>query len=153
MANLKIRVVEKAGKTHSKFVSRKFENVIFQNDSGKVATITIKDATPTNSPICDASGPAPSFNVQPHAQSTFWVCSDWAEFKYSAQISGTTAEDPIVIIERKSFASMEKKPIVIIEKAFSGGEGLFALGGLVVGLLLGILLARTFELRGSRPRN
>lgn len=153
MAKLKIRVNEKDGKTVSKFAVKKLDDVVFQNNAAKAATITIRDATPTDSPICDVDGPASTFVVQPNSQKAFWVCTDWPEFKYTAQVSGTIAEDPIIIIERKSFVSVDKKPIVIIEKAFSGGEGLFALGGLVVGLLLGLLLARTFELRGSRTRN
>jgi hypothetical protein len=150
MARLKIRVDVKNGKTVSKAAANKVDKIVFQNDADNPLAVTITNATDSNSPICDSDGPVPNFEVDPNDRETFVVCGDWPEFKYTATVTGAAAEDPIVIIEKKKkpIVIIEKKPIVIIEKDISGSEALWALTGIVIGLLVGVVLARTL---GPRP--
>ena len=151
MARLKIRVNEKNGKTVSKFAANKVGKVLFQNDGTKALTVTIEGATDTNSPLCDVDdNPVPSFAVPKNRTEVLWVCGDWSEFKYTAQIKDTQAEDPIVIIERQSSLVPGTEPIVIFEKSgpIGGSEALVGLVGLGIGAVVGIVLARSFARRG-----
>lgn len=153
MARLKIRVNEENGKTQSKFATTNIDKVIFKNDGSKALSVTIQGATENDSPLCDVDGdPVPSFGVPRNRTEVLWVCGDWSEFKYTAQITGTQAEDPVVIIERRSSLVPGTEPVVIFEKSgpIGGSEALVGAAGLALGVLVGFVLSRTLGHRTPR---
>ncbi len=167
MARLKIRVHEKNGKTVSKFGTANLDKVIFQNNGSQALAVTIEGATASDSPLCDLDGdPVPTFNVPKNRSKVHSICGDWNEFKYTAQITGTQAEDPVVIIERSySSVDLDAKPVVIFERSnpfdgndamperqslIEGGEFLAAVAGLGIGLLVSFVWSRAFGHRAPR---
>lgn len=94
-----IRISHVNDKTQSRFGAQKDKAIVFHNDSKSALTVHISEPDV----LCDASGPITSFFVvAPGASRAFKVCQGWRagrDFKYTAQIEGAVAEDPIIIIE------------------------------------------------------
>jgi len=78
------------------------ETVVFHNESDNVLTLTIHHANV----LCDNDGPVKEnakFEVNSKTDKSFKVwkdCVPGAPLKYTAQITGFAAEDPIIIIEK-----------------------------------------------------
>ncbi len=103
MANLKIRVAEKDGRTVSNFRLRSNDEVVFINRSDKVLKVEInKNGPESRDALCIDGVPQQEFQVGPKEGTALKICDSYkAEtFKYTATIAGTIPEDPIIIIER-----------------------------------------------------
>jgi hypothetical protein len=102
--DLSVELAIESGQTKSVLRIRKGGALGFRNASETgMLTITSPAAEP---PFvldgCDSG--VSSFNVDPHSSRTVTISDaydDGASFSYSAQIEGSLAEDPIVIIERR----------------------------------------------------
>ena len=107
MAKLKLRIgtttTNGIKKTVTKMAKKKdLKSVIFHNVSASSLEVRFNKGDV----LCDIDdkplGEGP-FNVPPKEKRKFRVCSgvvDGAELKYTAQITGFAAEDPIIIIEK-----------------------------------------------------
>jgi hypothetical protein len=133
---LDIRInVEGNNQTVSKFATAANGHVIFHNDAGAKLTISFGAA----SPLCQGSTPQLTFDVEAGQEKQLKVCSgvEGQTFKYTATVAGATPEDP-----KLTFG----KPIIIYDSiAIAAGAT-----GLLIGLLLGYLIARRTMMR-SRP--
>ncbi len=103
MANMKIKVDEKDGRTVSEFRVSAKDEVVFVNRSGKPLKVEInKDGQQSRDALCIDGVPQREFQVDPKEGKALKICDAYkAEtFKYTATIAGTIPEDPIIIIER-----------------------------------------------------
>jgi hypothetical protein len=114
------------------------------NDGGAALTLTIDGATPTDSPLCLDGDPVTTITfptaTDPDTVKRFDVCGNkakWTEFKYTAEVAGTVAEDPIVIIERWKFREIDASVAVV---------------GAVIGLVAGYAVARATRSRKTPAR-
>ena len=114
--------------TTSFFPLDKNDHVNFYNRGDAPLTVTF-DAQ--KNPLCDGNIAAPDVIVVAAKTSTVGlkVCKgDYGDqFAYTAQIEGSAAEDPIVIIEKTKALSIDSVSLTI---------------GIVAGLLAGFILAK-----------
>lgn len=129
--------------TVSTFAIEEKGQVSFVNKADKTANVTFADT----SPFCQGSNrEPPSFDVLPGQTSPHKVCKDIAdqEFKYTATVLDALPEDPILIIERAPYdGGNETNPIVWVDMIAP------VLGGLVVGVVAGYLVAMGRRMRGQ----
>jgi hypothetical protein len=141
MAKLTIRVDVEDGKTVSKFRTTRFNRIDFHNDGPGELKVVIQNATGVDSPICDSSGPVPSFAIPEKGDKlSFHFCGNkekWTEFKYDATIGNYALEDPIVIIERSRLFQIFEQPAAA------------AFAGLAIGAVLAVVIMR---MRASRTQ-
>ncbi|MGH8285572.1 MAG: hypothetical protein ACRETT_07380 [Steroidobacteraceae bacterium] len=94
-----IRISHVKDKTQSRFGAKKDKAIVYHNDSKSELTVRVSEPDV----LCDASGPITTFFVvAPGANRAFTICQGFKagrDFKYTAQIEGAAAEDPIIIIE------------------------------------------------------
>lgn len=167
MASLTIDVNAEGGKTFSKFEAYQGNKIAFHNSHATAKlTVTIDGATDDESPICDANGPLPTFEVGPGRVQEFWLCGGPGDFKYTATVFGTTPEDPrisvktdpcgysqinpIVLIDATKCGFSNPNPIVIIDNQKPGGGSILMLAGAaILGAMAGIVVVNL--LRGRNP--
>ena len=102
--DLTVELAVELGQTKSVHRLKKGGAFKFKNSS-QSATLTI--ASPAPEPpfvLAGCNTGVSSFNVDPHSSKTVTISEAYdegASFSYSAQIEGSQADDPIVIIERR----------------------------------------------------
>lgn len=115
---IRVRVIDLEDgqeQTVSQFVIDDKAQVTFENAADKQLSVSIKDATEQDSPLCQGNTPAPSFQVDAGDSKKLMVCDDteWTEFKYTATVEDALPEDPIVIIEKSKAALNLVSAIVV----------------------------------------
>ncbi|HET8690779.1 MAG TPA: hypothetical protein VFM30_01465 [Steroidobacteraceae bacterium] len=102
--DLSVELAVESGQTKSVLRIRKGGAFKFRNAS-ETETLTISSPAAEPPFVLDGcSTGVSSFDVPPHGSRTVTISEaydDGASFSYSAQIEGSMAEDPIVIIERR----------------------------------------------------
>lgn len=105
MARLHIYVNDKCGKTVSKFgVEPDDEIVFFNQHPSNTLTVSIEAEPKEGNALCCGSEGIETFTVTPEERrKAFSICRTYKAdtFKYTATISGSEPEDPIIIIERR----------------------------------------------------
>lgn len=167
MTSLTIDIDAVDGQTVSKFATYQGDKIAFHNkDAAAKLTVTIEGATDAASPICDANGPVPTFEVPAGRVEEFWVCGDLGDFKYTATIFGATPEDPRISVQENPCKYVKMDPIVIIDWAkcgFSnpnpiviideqdpvGGSILMLAGAAILGAMAGIVVVNLLRGRGT----
>ena len=136
MADLHIRVIAKEGKTVSQYAADK---IWFHNDGSAELTIGFKPGQSPNLAFCknrndDHTKGQTSLQIDPGKKDDVYICKDFpgTSFGYTAQITGTVLEDPIIIIQKDS-----------VDGFIS--ENLLAFGaGLLFGIVAALLAQRLF---------
>jgi hypothetical protein len=105
MAKLHIHVDDHCGRTVSKFGVGPDDEVEFFNDHpSKTLRISIQTDPKDGNALCCGGEGIDTFTVTPEERRrAFSICRTYAPatFKYTATLSGSESEDPIIIIERR----------------------------------------------------
>lgn len=90
--------VEGGNQTVSKFVAPEKGKLTIRNDADAQAEVKFEGA----SPVCGGNEPLPILIIESNTQKDYKICKDTAgqSFKYTATVTGSEPEDPILIIER-----------------------------------------------------
>ncbi len=105
MAKVQVYIGVIKGKTEAPHGRMKRKDaIIFHNNSPTGSmTITIDGEDGAGIPLCTSRGGAEksSFTVASKKEAQFVICPEYKGrlFKYSAQVEGAKAKDPIIIIE------------------------------------------------------
>jgi hypothetical protein len=132
---LNIHVTVQNNQTVSQFLLHENGQVIFHNDASANLKVEFNDPNA----LCKGGTAMASIDVDPGKKENLNVCNGTTmmSVKYTATVEPALPEDPILIIERK--------PINIFESSF-----LIAAGGLLLGLIVGYLIAHRLMSR-NRP--
>lgn len=103
-ARLNIHVDDKCGKTVSKFGVDSEGVVEFINDhESKTLTVSILTVAENGAALYCGDEPIETFTVSPSGKRSFRISRNYTavDFKYTATLSGSEPEDPVIIIERR----------------------------------------------------
>jgi len=102
--DLDITVVSREGKTMTQHVMDPRGRLTFQNLSGGTLTIICTSGHHAPFLVEGCANPVASFTVQGTEPKVVRIANGLNEgdsIKYTAQIEGTTAEDPVIIFDRR----------------------------------------------------
>ncbi len=103
--DLHIHIDDNCGKTVSKFGVGLSKDVVFINDHpSKTLTVSIQTEPKDGKALCCGDEEIETFTVTPRERKkTLSICRTYEAkvFKYTATLSGSEPEDPVIIIERR----------------------------------------------------
>ena len=102
--DLDITVVDRGGRTMTQHAMALSGRLRFQNLSGGTLTITCTSGHPAPFLVEGCAAAVASFTVQGTEPKEVHIADglhDGGSIKYTAQIEGTTAEDPVIIFDRR----------------------------------------------------